>query len=122
MANQTDVSRALQGTGINVSNLTVKTIGGLTAIYGAVASEEDRRKAEQAIEARLGKISNHLEVQVAHGGMGIRLYTVKAGDTLSRIAEQHYGDPSQWKRILEANADLIRDPDKIQPGWQLQLP
>ena len=122
MANQTDVSRALQGTGINVSNLTVKTIGGLTAIYGAVASEEDRRKAEQAIEARLGKISNHLEVQVAHGGMGIRLYTVKAGDTLSRIAEQHYGDSSQWKRILEANADLIRDPDKIQPGWQLQLP
>ena len=122
MANQTDVSRALQGTGINVSNLTVKTIGGLTAIYGAVASEEDRRKAEQAIEARLGKISNHLEVQVAHGGMGIRLYTVRAGDTLSKIAEQHYGDSTQWKRILQANADLIRDPDKIQPGWQLQLP
>ena len=77
---------------------------------------------EQAIEARLGKISNHLEVQVAHGGMGVRTYTVKAGDTLSEIAKAEYGDASQWKKIQAANADLIRDPDKIQPGWKLQLP
>lgn len=122
MANQADVSQALQGSGVAVSNLNVKTIGGMTAVYGSVANEEDKRKAEQAIEAKVGKISNHLDVQVAHGGMGVRVYTVKTGDSLSKIAEIEYGDASQWKKIQAANADLIQDPDNIQPGWKLQIP
>jgi len=119
MANQADVGQALQGAGVNVSNLQVKDVGGVTAIYGSVSSEDEKRKAEQAIESRLGKISNHLEVQVGQGG---RSYTVKAGDTLSKIAKEQYGDASQWKKIQAANADLIRDPDKIQPGWTLRIP
>ena len=122
MANQADVSQALQGSGVSVTNLTVKDIGGMTAVYGSVATEDDKRKAEQAIEARIGKISNHLEVPVPHSPMGVRQYTVKAGDTLSKIAQLEYGDASQWKKIQAANADLIRDPDKIQPGWTLQIP
>ena len=119
MANQADVGQALQGAGVNVSNLQVKDVGGTTAIYGSVSSEADKKKAEQAIETRVGKISNHLEVRVGQGG---RTYTVKSGDALSKIAKEHYGDASQWKQIQEANADLIRDPDKIQAGWTLQIP
>lgn len=123
MANQADVGQALQGAGVNVFNLKVKDIGGMTAVYGSVATEDDKRKAEQAIETRVGKVSNHLEVQVGTGGTGGgRSYTVKSGDTLSRIAKETYGDASQWKKIHAANADLIKDPDKIQPGWTLQLP
>lgn len=123
MATQADVGQALQGAGVNVFNLKVKDIGGMTAVYGSVATEEDKRKAEQAIETRLGKVSNHLEVQVSGAGLGGgRSYTVKAGDTLSKIAKDTYGDASQWKKIHAANADLIKDPDKIQPGWTLQLP
>lgn len=121
MATQADVGQALQGAGVNVSNLQVKDVGGVTAVYGAVTSEEDKRKAEQAIEGKIGKISNHLEVQVASSGAG-RRYTVKSGDTLSKIAKEFYGDASQWKKIQSANADLIRDPDKIQSGWNLQIP
>lgn len=120
MANQGDVGQALQGSGVNVSNLSVRDIGGTTAVYGTVASDADKKKAEQAIEAKVGKISNHLEVQV--GTSSGKTYTVKAGDTLSKIAKETYGDASQWKKIHAANADLIKDPDKIQPGWTLQLP
>ena len=119
MANQADVGQALQGAGVNVANLQVKDVGGVTAVYGSVSSEEEKRKAEQAIESRVGKIANHIEVQVGQGG---RRYTVKAGDTLSKIAKEQYGDASQWKKIHAANADLIRDPDKIQPGWTLNIP
>jgi len=122
MASQSDVGQALQGAGVNVSNLQVKDVGGMTAVYGTVATEDDKRKAEQAIENKVGKISNHLDVQVAAGGGGGRRYTVKSGDTLSRIAKEFYGDASQWKKIQAANADLIRDPDKIQPGWSLSIP
>ena len=118
-ANQADIGQALQGAGVSVTGLNVKDVGGMTAVYGSVRSEDEKRKAEQAIEAKVGKISNHIEVQVTPGG---RTYTVKAGDTLSAIAKQVYGDASQWKKIHAANADLIHDPDKIQPGWVLQLP
>ena len=49
-------------------------------------------------------------------------YTVKAGDTLSRINQQFYGDAMQHMRIAEANRDQIDDPNKIQPGMKLQIP
>jgi len=46
-------------------------------------------------------------------------YTVKKGDTLSKIASQ-YG--IKWKDIFEANKDVIKNPDLIQPGWRLKIP
>ena len=122
MASQSDVGQALHSAGVSVSNLEVKNIGGTTAVYGSVRSAAEKAKAEQAIEGRVGKISNHLEVVVAPGALAAGTYTVKSGDTLSKIAKEVYGDPLQWKKIQAANADLIRDPDKIQPGWTLQIP
>ena len=49
-------------------------------------------------------------------------YVVKSGDSLSRIAKAHYGDANAWQRIFEANKDIIKDPDKIQPGQKLKIP
>ena len=51
-----------------------------------------------------------------------RTYTVKAGDSLSKIAKHEYGDAAQWHKIYEANRDVIKNPDLIQPGWTLKLP
>jgi nucleoid-associated protein YgaU len=51
-----------------------------------------------------------------------RTYTVQKGDTLWRIAKQFYGKGEDWSRIHEANKDVIRDPDLIQPGWTLRIP
>ena len=48
--------------------------------------------------------------------------TVKAGDTLSKIAKQHYGNANLYMKIFEANKELLRDPDKIQVGQVLKLP
>jgi nucleoid-associated protein YgaU len=53
---------------------------------------------------------------------GGRSYTVKKGDSLSKIAKREYGDAQQWHRIYEANRDSISNPDLIQPGQVLQLP
>ncbi|WP_462114998.1 LysM peptidoglycan-binding domain-containing protein [Lysobacter xanthus] len=51
-----------------------------------------------------------------------RTYTVKSGDSLSKIAQQAYGQANQWSAIFEANRDKISDPDKIFPGQVLVLP
>jgi nucleoid-associated protein YgaU len=51
-----------------------------------------------------------------------RTYTVKSGDSLSKIAKQVYGNTGDWRRIYEANRDIIKDPDLIHPGQTLRLP
>ena len=49
-------------------------------------------------------------------------YTVKAGDTLSKIAKEHLGDANAYMEIFNANKDQLKDPDKIQPGQVLKMP
>jgi LysM repeat protein len=53
----------------------------------------------------------------AIGGQGRgKTYTVKPGDSLSKIAQQFYGKASEYNRIFDANRDKLTDPNKIQPG------
>jgi nucleoid-associated protein YgaU len=51
-----------------------------------------------------------------------KTYTVKPGDSLSKIAQQFYGKASEYNRIFEANRDKLDDPNKIQPGQELVIP
>lgn len=49
-------------------------------------------------------------------------YTVKPGDTLSKIAKQHLGDANAYMKIFEANRDKLSNPDLIKPGQVLTIP
>lgn len=49
-------------------------------------------------------------------------YTVKAGDTLSKIAKDHLGSAGAYMKIFDLNKDQLTDPDKIKPGQVLRLP
>jgi nucleoid-associated protein YgaU len=51
-----------------------------------------------------------------------KVYTVVSGDSLSKIAKREYGKASEWKRIFEANRDILKDPDRIYPGQELKIP
>ncbi len=53
------------------------------------------------------------------------VYTVRSGDSLWSIAAQPdiYGQAAQWRRILEANRELLKDrPDRIRAGMKLKIP
>jgi nucleoid-associated protein YgaU len=52
----------------------------------------------------------------------MKTYTVKAGDTLSKISREFLGNANEYMRIFEANKDQLQDPDKIQPGQVLKIP
>ena len=50
-------------------------------------------------------------------------YEVQPGDTLGSIANQFYGDQTQWRRIYDANKDAVgSDPDKLKVGTKLTIP
>lgn len=58
----------------------------------------------------------------APSSTGGKTYTVKSGDSLSKIAKAEYGDASKWKQIYEANKDKIKNPDLIYPGQEFTIP
>ena len=53
---------------------------------------------------------------------GEKTYVVKAGDTLWNIAKTYYGNGAKYTEIVNANKDVITDPNKIYVGWVLKIP
>jgi len=49
-------------------------------------------------------------------------HTVERGETLSKIAKEHYGNANKYPEIFEANKPMLKDPDKIYPGQVLRIP
>ena len=51
-------------------------------------------------------------------------YVVQKGDTLSTIAAKPeiYGKGSRWRRIYDANRELLKNPDQVRTGMTLNIP
>ena len=132
--NQQTVAQALQSAGVSVSNLKVEDAGGVIALRGDVTTQAAKDKAQQVVQGLGVAAANYLTVQGVPGGVTLgsgeaaaagaaaRQYTVKSGDTLSKIAKEMYGDGAQWKKIHAANKAKIPNPDLIHPGDELTIP
>ena len=112
-------SLSLPITGLSV-NYNGKT--DLATIKGQVQSQADREKIVLAV----GNIDHVAQVDdqmtVATPEPESKFYTVKSGDTLSKISKEFYGDANQYNKIFEANRPLLKDADDIFPGQVLRIP
>jgi nucleoid-associated protein YgaU len=66
--------------------------------------------------ARLGRDSS------AAGQREGGFYVVKSGDILGKIAQETYGSAAKWRRIYEANQDVLSSPDALKVGMRLRIP
>lgn len=101
----------------------------IAAAIGNAAFQLDRIFVEVFEESAAdGSEVNKVIVPVIYGPrivanyIGCRMHRVVAGDTLSKIAEENYGDPGQFSRIVRANPQIITDPDLIFVGQVLKVP
>jgi len=96
---------------------------------GTVRSEDEKNQIWNAIKT-VPDWKNEINADIAvsagqpvgTSGPGARTYTVKSGDTLSKIAKDTLGDANAYMKIFNANKDQLTDPDKIKPGQVLKLP
>ena len=98
---------------------------------GTVHSEDEKNQIWNAIKT-IPSWQNDINADITvvpqpqavgtSGGGASRSYTVKSGDTLSKIAKEFYGDANAYHRIFEANRDKLSDPNKINVGQVLSIP
>jgi nucleoid-associated protein YgaU len=98
---------------------------------GSVQTEAQKNEIWTAIKT-IPDWKNEVEADIKVTGGGApaaaatatagKSYTVKAGDTLSKIAKEHLGDANAYMKIFEANRDKLSNPDLIKPGQVLTLP
>src|SRR5437762_885369 len=55
-------------------------------------------------------------------GPGPRTYVVREGDTLASISRKFYKSTGRWKKIRDANRNVLDDPAKLKPGMTLTIP
>ena len=93
---------------------------------GTVQSQDEANKIWDAIKT-VPDWKNDIVADIKATGTGAaagagETYTVKAGDTLSKIAKDKLGDANAYHEIFNANRDQLSDPDKIKPGQVLKIP
>jgi LysM repeat protein len=126
---------AIQSEGAQLQNVNMD--GNQLYIKATAKSEESKNKIWDAIKKVDPNYSDlKHDIQVAQGQASVaqsggakpsgstqrggQTYTVKPGDSLSKISQQFYGDAKKYMTIAKANN--LEDPDKIKAGQELIIP
>jgi tetratricopeptide (TPR) repeat protein len=89
--------------------------------YNALASGPSRGSQPVAASARPAA-SAPMQPAPAPAQPSVRTYRVQRGDTLSSIAKRMYSDSSSWKKIYEANRNILESPRDLDVGQTLVIP
>jgi nucleoid-associated protein YgaU len=116
------LTNQVQVLGLKVDELDVHFDDGIVTVKGKTPSQQEREKVVLVLGNTQGvaRVDDQLTVEIIEPEA--TLYTVKSGDSLSKIAKAHYGDAMKYPVIFEANQPMLKDPDKIYPGQVLRIP
>ncbi|MCG3120529.1 MAG: hypothetical protein ALAOOOJD_03273 [bacterium] len=110
------------GTKLQVKNGEVKEEGGKLHIKGTALYQYDKNQLWDKIKT-YPNWENEIAADIKVEKTDIYgVYTVKAGDTLSKIAKGHFGDAKRYMEIFNLNKDILTNPDLIKVGQTLKIP
>ena len=114
----------VDGLGLPVENLELDLDleNDQVTVYGQCESQADKEKIILALGNVAGIATVDDRISVVTPAPEATFYEVQSGDSLSKIAKAHYGDPMKYPVIFEANKPMLEDPDKIYPGQVLRIP
>lgn len=117
------IKDALSTDNPGISDLDVSYADGKVSLSGKAASAEAMEKAV----LMAGNVQGVTDVDVSGldaptAEAGVLYYTVKSGDSLSKIAKEYLGDAMAYPKIFEANREVIKDADLIYPGQKIRIP
>lgn len=122
-ANAETLQKELAGHGLP-SDVKISVDGDKVKVSGSAASTEEAEKIILALGNTTGVSAVESDLIVTKEAAAAVFYTVKKGDTLWKIAEEHYGkgQGAKYTEIVKANSPPVKNPDLIQPGWVLRIP
>ena len=90
----------------------------------AVATDEKAKPMAKQVTASVEKPqpTEAVAKMAKVPALAAQQYTVKSGDTLSRLAERFYNAPGKWEKIYDANKDILKNPNYIYIGMKLTIP
>lgn len=115
------LQQEIQNLGLPVSNLQVD-LGQAVIVHGVTDTNANREKIILALGNVEGVAAVDDRITVTNPEPEAVFYEVVKGDSLSKIAKAHYGDPMKYPQIFEANKPMLTHPDKIYPGQVLRIP
>ena len=117
--------------GLPVDGLTV-TVEGDTITLAGIAQDYDTREKVILIAGNIKGIAqvnaDQLITMEQISEENVReipeeiFYTIEKGDTLWAIATKFYDDGSKYTHIVDANIEVIKNPDLIYPGQTIRIP
>jgi nucleoid-associated protein YgaU len=122
VAQEAKVSEFVRGLGLEVTGLNITVAGEKVMVSGEAKDQATREKVILAIGnvEGISEVDDRMTVKVEEPVA--QFYTVQRGDSLSKIAKQHYGDAMKYPEIFEANKPMLKDPNLIYPGQVLRIP
>jgi LysM repeat protein len=116
------LQRVVAGMNLPIKNLRIEFDDGVATVYGTAETQQAREHAILFCGNVNGVAKVDDRMKVVTPQPEAKFYTVKSGDTLSKIAKEFYGDAMKYGDIFQANTPMLENPDLIYPGQVLRIP
>ena len=111
------------GQQLGIKNGNVSEEGGVLTIKGEANTPYEKNLIWNKIKQVGGENASDVKANISVSDDSVyHRHTVSRGESLSKIAKQYYGDAMKYNTIFEANTNILKNPDVIQPDQVLVIP
>ena len=118
------IAELVHGLDLSITEFSVTVNDDKATLKGFTTDQATREKVILAAGNvdGIASVEDFINVAATEPQAEAKFYTVKSGDSLSKIAKEFYGDAMKYPAIFEANKPMLKSVDLIYPGQTLRIP